>query len=352
MALSKKILLLSVLFFHFTAVKGQTSFLLRHSNKDTAYIREFYRKHLVIRAYESTKFNNFKLIDEPNKLVYKPNDHNVFGLGFNYRFISINIGLYVPSVGKSIDEYGKTHQLDLQTHLYYHKFIVDLYGQFYKGYYLSDDGATPFHYENDAVEKRPDIFTRDISVVFQYLFNDQRFSYNAAFYQNERQKKSAGSFLLGGGIYHTDVKGDSSLVPGNVSYNDFFRNNHFNATGNTAIGFNFGYGYTVVIKKLFFITASLSGGAGISSASLSNTNTGQKDEKLGLGINSSAKFAAGYNSDNYFAGITYIRLVTDDNCVMPHTWLEDNTGNFRFIIAKRFRLKKTLIPKSELLDIE
>jgi len=351
MAILKRILLCILIVFHFTIAHGQTTILIRHANKDTAFIREFYRRHLVLRLYESTKFNNFKFIDGHNKLVYKPNDHNVFGIGFNYRFISINAGVYIPDAGKNTSEYGKTKALDLQPHIYVHRFIVDLYAQFYHGYYLSNSGATQNNYQHDEVEKRPDIATRNLSVGVQYVFNDKQFSYNAPFYQNERQKKSAGSFLLGGGIYHTDVNGDSALTPVNISYANFFNNYHFSATHNTGIGINGGYAYTLVIKKLFFFTEILSAGVGVNSATLT-TIADESVQKTGAGFNFSVQLAAGYNSDKYFAGVTYIRLVTEDNSIEPGTWQEVNTGNFRVTVAKRIRLNKALIPKSDLIKIE
>jgi hypothetical protein len=46
--------------------------------------------------------------------------------------------------------------------------------------------------------------------------NPQRFSFNAAMTQNEWQKKSAGSFMIGGLVYYGQIKGDSSLVPKQV----------------------------------------------------------------------------------------------------------------------------------------
>jgi hypothetical protein len=344
------ILIAAALLFFFTNVKGQ-NILIRHGNKDTAFIKEYYKKHLVVRLYESTKFYNFKYIDGSDKLIYKPNNHNNFGLGFNYRFISLNFGFYVPFIDKNRNKYGTTTPLDLQTHIYLHKFIVDFYGQYYHGYYLSNTGSVVSNAPENIL-LRPDITTRDFSLEVQYLFNDKQFSYNAPFYQNELQKKSAGSFLLGGGIYHTDAKADSAFLPSNASYDNFFQGYKFDKSSNNGIDFIAGYAYTLVIKKLFFITDILSGGAGINRAGLTDTYLSETMSKYGPQFNINEKFAAGYNSDKYFAGITYIRLITEDHSIYPHTWQQINTGNFRVTVAKRFRLKKALIPKSELIEIE
>jgi len=348
----KKTILLLFCFCLATLVKGQTTILIRHYDKDSAFIKEFYGNHLILRAYESTKFNNFKLIDGSEKLVYRPNDHNNVGVGFNYRFLSINLGFYVPAISKSSSLYGHTHDVDLQSHLYVHKFIIDIYGADYHGYYLANSDATTYNLPNEHVLLRPDIITKNFDVAFQYVFNDKRFSYNAPFYHNEIQRKSAGSFLVGAGVYHTNANGDSAFTPANVRYADFFHDFKFNQTTNAGIDINGGYAYTLVIKKLFFVTAMLSGGAGINYASLANSITNQAEEKTGAEINVTGKFAAGYNSDKFFAGVTYIRLVNEDNAIAPHMWQEGNTGNFRFTVAQRFRLKKNYMPKSDLIKIE
>ncbi len=107
-----------------------------------------------------------------------------------------------------------------------------------------------------------------------------------------------------------------------------------------------------MIKKHFFATAIASGGAGLNYATLSNSSTGEKESKPGPELNLTVKLAAGYNSDRYFAGVTYIRLITEDNSLEPHMWQEVNVGNFRVTVAERFRLKKSLLPKSDLLDID
>ena len=166
------------------------------------------------------------------------------------------------------------------------------------------------------------------------------------------KKRSAGSFLLGGGIYHTNTKGDSSFTPSDTKYSNFFQNYHFNSSNNNGIDFIAGYAYTWVIKKVFFITDVLSGGAGLNRSSLSDTYAAETIYKYGPQLNITERFAAGYNSDKFFAAITYIRLVTEDHSIYPHAWQEVNTGNFRFTVAERFRLKKALIPKSELIEIE
>jgi len=194
---------------------------------------------------------------------------------------------------------------------------------------------------------RPDIHTRDISAVVQYVFNYKTFSYNAAYYQNEYQKKSAGSVIAGAGIYHTDVKADSALIPPNINYGNFYDGRQFNTTSNNSIAVSLGYTYTYVYKKHYFLTGSLSGGAGLNISVIENTTTYQRSSRLGPEYNLTARAATGYNSDKYFAGITYVRLITENSAPFSRTFQDVNAGNFRLIVAKRIRIKnKSMLDKA------
>ena len=325
---------------------GQT-IEIRHEARSKAYIKDYYKTHLIIRAYESSRFNNFKLVSGIDKLIYKPNQHNDIGLGFTYKIISFNFEFYMPFLGQNKDRYGSTHSFDVQTYIYIHKFVVDFYSQFYSGYYLAN-GNQELAGNQPSVVKRPDISTKDISLLCQYVFNDEHFTFNGPFCQNEIQLKSAGSFQLGGGIYHNDGHADSSFIPSLLKRPNFFHGYNFNGFSFTAIGPNTGYAYTRVIHKHFFVTGSVSVGIGFGDAVVSGSI---KDSRIGMQYMINGKFAAGYTTNKYFIGVTYLRLVTEINCVAAQTWEQESTGNFRFTVAKRFRIRKDLIPKSGIIKI-
>jgi len=339
-------IIVPILLFVTTQVFAQVPVLtVKHNAPDTAYIKDYYHHYIVLRAYESTKFNSYQFLDNGNKVTYKPNNHNNLGLGFNYKYLSVNLGFYVPFLSKNRNKYGSTQTLDLQTHLYLQRFIIDLYGQFYKGYYLSNPSTLSSNTTGYIL--RPDIHTRDISAVVQYVFSYKTFSYNAAYYQNEYQKKSAGSFIAGAGIYHTDVKADSTLIPPGTIYTNFYDGRKFNTTSNNSLATSIGYTYTYVYKKHYFLTGSLSGGIGLNYSVIDNTSTQQSSSRLGPEYNLTARAAAGYNSDVYFAGVTYVRLTTENSAPFSRTFQDVNAGNFRVIVAKRFRIKsKSMLEKA------
>jgi len=346
----KKIILLISSLASCAAVYGQTV-VIKHVSRHKDYVKDFYKNHLIIRAYESSKFNSFKFIDGKDDVVYKPNHHNDVGLGFTYKIISVNCEFYVPVFGQNNNKYGVTHSFDVQTYAYVHRFVIDLLAQVYHGYYLSNvNGSVSSNLPPVVV--RPDMATKNISLACQYVFNDEHFSFNAPFYQNEIQLKSAGSFLLGGGLYHNDGNADSSFIPSQINKADFFGDHRFNGYSYTSIAATGGYAYTQVIGKRFFITGALSAGCGIGYSSIAGDNMNRSSSKAGPEYIANGKFAAGYTNDKYFAGVTYVRVVTEINSVVPHTWQQDNMGNFRFTVAERFRLKKSLIPKSDVIKID
>jgi hypothetical protein len=333
----------------FTNVRGQ-SIDVRHKSRDTTYIKDLY-DNFVLRVYECTKFNNFKLIDGNDKLIFKQNHHNDLGFGFNYKILFLNIEFTIPSTEKDRSIYGTTTSFDVQTYVYIKKFVVDFYTQFYHGYYLSNNDELVTGSQPAEVLVRPDIKTVDLSLNIEYVPNNSRFSFNAPFTQNEIQKKSAGSFLMGGGIYHLNGKADSTFVPAMIKKTDFFQNHHVRAFSYTSIGCNIGYGYTQVIKKDFYIIGAISGGPGIGYSALKYDPPYAATGKVGIAYNATAKFGTGWNSAKYFVGLTYIRLFLENNSVVQGTREESNTGNFQFTVARRFVPKRSLIPRSGLIKI-
>ena len=285
-------------------------------------------------------------------LIYKPNKHEDLGVGFNYKALSLNLGIYIPFTGKRVDVYGATHSFDLQTNIIVKSYLVDFYAQFYHGYYLSNGGEALISNLPSTVIVRPDIRTYDLKLNVIHIFNDQQFSPNAPFYQNEIQKKSAGSFLLGGGACYSSGKGDSSFIPTLVKKKDFFQNHMFNAFSYTEFACQAGYEYTRVIRSSFFVTASLAGGPGLGYSVITNTMTGGSNGRIGPVLNAIGKFAAGWSSDRYFAGITYVRLLTENNSVVAGTREEGNAGSFKVTVAERFKLNRSLIPKSQIIKME
>ncbi|WP_343303327.1 DUF4421 domain-containing protein [Chitinophaga niabensis] len=328
-----------VLFLSASAASGQQRLKrLLQTENDSAYIED-HTEDLTVRIFGSRKYTYYDIVDKRLKeeVLYRPNTSNNLGIGVNYKFIGINIGFKIPFINNDDDKYGKTKYLDLQSHLYLRKLVIDFYGQYYKGYYLANR-----RFNSQALTLRPDMYNTDLGLNVQYIFNDKRFSYRAAYLQNEYQKKSAGSFIVGGEVFAWKMKGDSALIPANLGVEGFFDNEPFHKTSSVSIAANVGYAHTFVIKKYFFITASLTGSAGVNQTVLNYLDGRNKRREFGWQLNNTVRFSAGYNSSKYFAGIHYVDMVTRSESPVNRTYQTFGTGNFRVSVAKRFALKKPL----------
>ncbi|ASZ11644.1 DUF4421 domain-containing protein [Chitinophaga pendula] len=313
------------------------------TENDSNYIED-HTEDLTIRLFGSRKYTYYDIVHRRRKdeILYRPNSNFNVGVGVNYKFIGVNLGFNLPFINRDRDKYGNTKYLDLQSHLYLRKLVIDFYGQYYKGYYVANPKGTLADYvPSDGFPQRPDLYNLNLGLTAQYIFNHKRFSYRAAYLQNEYQKKSAGSFLLGGDIFGIRIKGDSSFIPYNLSKPDFLKGVHYDRTGIFSLAANLGYAYTFVYKQHFFVTLSLSGGLGGNYTTL-RFDDGSKKGGVGLQVNRTIRASIGYNSSKYFAGIHYVDIVTNSEMPIPLGMQAFGTGNFRVSLVRRFALKKPL----------
>jgi hypothetical protein len=211
--------------------------------------------------------------------------------------------------------------------------VVDGFGQFYRGFYLGEKQYSP---DINAFYQRPDLRINLIGTSSQYVVNNKKFSYRASFLQNEWQKKSAGSLLIGLEVYFGWIRADSSIVPATVAQHALgLRPNKINFF---EIGPNVGYAYTLVIHRHFFFTGSASVSLDLGHIALKDDS--HKEQTSGFSPNTFLRFFGGYNSGRWAINILYltdrVRLVSSkgDSDIFL------NTGNYRLNFTYRFRLSK------------
>lgn len=317
------------------------------TENDTAYVAD-YTRDLTVRLYGSRKYNYYDLKDSRLKkeLLYRPNTGTNLGFGVNYKFVGLNIGFNFPFINDHKSEFGDTKYVDLQAHLYLRKFVVDFYGQYYEGYYQAERKPRVFNSAQQGLAAlRPDLENESLGLSVQYIFNDERFSYRAAYLQNEYQKRSAGSLMVGAEAFAWQMRADSALIPSDLGHPGFFDNEPFSRTGAVSLAVNIGYAHTFVILKHFFITASLSAAGGINHSGFRYVDGRPRMRAFGWQLNNTVRFAAGYNSRRWFAGLHYVDITTRGASPVAGAYQNFGAGNMRFSVARRFSLKKPLIGK-------
>lgn len=315
----------------------------RPSPVDGDYITE-HNNELAVRIYGSNKFTRLSYGEYrvKDKALYKPNDNYNLGVGFSYQWLNLNLGFKAPFINEDNEKRGRTKFIDLQAYGYARKFVVDLYAQSYEGYYFpvkrNDLLAIPFT-ENLV---RNDIQTRNLGFNVEYIFNNRKFSYRAAFLQNETQKKSAGSFILGGGIHYLNVRADSSILPQDIRYPDYLANPSFNRSSVGSITINGGYAYHLVLGKRFFAMASLMLGAGVNSMTLQDTKSDENMQAWSPTFNGIVHAGMGYNSDRSFVGIYFTTNLRQDEMPISNAFQRYETGVVKVAVARRFAMKPSV----------
>lgn len=290
---------------------------------DTNYYM-VYPKEANLRLYLSQKFTGFRLGFEglPKSLVYDPNTTRNLGVGFTYKWATLNLaygfGFLNPNNGR-----GRTRYLDLQSHQYMGKWNIDVFAQFYKGYFLNN---RPSSIANEYL--RPDIRVTELGVTAQYVMNHERFSFKAAFLNTEYQKRSAGTWLLGGNVFYGRVKGDSALAPAFSGVNAAENVEEASFVKMGPLG---GYAHTFVIKRHYYISTGLTVHLNVGEYEFTSENF--NEEEFFFSTDFGIRSAIGYTSHHYNLGVMFVSANVHMSSDMRDVL---QTGNFRIVATYRF----------------
>ncbi len=315
------------------------------SSYDSAYYKT-YNKQVTGRFFFSKKYTGFTVggPEGETNLRYKPNTFFSTGIGATYGVLTLNLGLGLGFLNPKREEKGKTTSIDLQSHIYTRKWVIDLYGQFYRGYYLPTRGQAVD--DPDAYYRRRDMRVNLLGASVYRLMNGRQFSYRAAFLQNEWQKKSAGSLLIGGEVYTGVIKGDSALVPGKVSQG--YPQRAVIKSSFTEFGPGVGYAYTAVYREHYFVTGSATVNADL--GFIKEFTPTASENRTSFSPNFTLRAVAGYNSDVWSATFSWV----NNNINLKSSYADVDylvrTGNFRITLAKRFRPGRKLKKQLKIID--
>jgi len=297
---------------------------------------------LTTRIYTSRKYTEFTIKDRvmDNKIRFEPNSTMNLGLGATYNGLTLNIahgfGFLNPDQGT-----GKSKYLDLQAHAYPKNWVIDLFLQFYRGYYAD---LNEFSIASKPFLLMPNMRASKIGTNVQYLFNGDKISLRAAFLQSEWQKKSGGSSFVGFELYAGNASNDKLFLP-----QEFLspEDRNFNVIRYFQFGPNVGYAHTFVILKHFFITGYAS----------TNLSLGQQriffekgsQQKWGISTNLFLRGFVGYNSEKWSINANYIQ--NSVNMIRNNDF--DNsmlTGNYRINFVYRISPSRKLKPYLDAVD--
>ena len=293
---------------------------LCNAQVDSSYIKTF--DHVLsVRFFISKEMLFLNQENSNESKTYMPNNPPKLGAG-----MSLNNTILSFSYGYGFDfmrdkELGKTRSFDFQLHNYGRKFVFDLFIQRYKGFYMEDD--------KNNITLCPDLKIHQYGLYGQYVFNNKKYSYKAAFVQNERQLKSTGSFLIGGGIYFTNIESDSSFVYMGK-----------NSLDNFQFGLSGGYTYTWVLGRYWDISASTTVGINFGSEKINSFGK----QRLEVYPTVFPRFSAGYKHDSWAIGFSYVGNIVFSS-VSDELNMGTYSGNFQISFVKHFTVIPLVSPK-------
>lgn len=307
---------------------------------DTTFF-ENYPNELTTRVYTSRKYTSLILRDRAvgESLRFEPNSTLNLGIGATYDDFTLNLaygfGFMNPDRGT-----GETRYLDLQAHMYPNKFVIDFFGQLYRGYYLLDD----LRAGEEDIFFLPDMAVYKFGLNVQYLFNGERLSLKAAFLQSAWQKKSAGSLVAGFEVYGTRLTNDGLILPPSSI---MAQERNFSRLGAFDFGPNIGYVHTLVFAKHFFITGMASANLSINRVSKDFESGNQSS--WGVRPNIFWRGFVGYNARKWSINANYVH-----NRVRNHALNDMESiflvGNYRLNFVYRFLPGPRLQPKLDYVN--
>ncbi len=136
----------------------------------------------------------------------------------------------------------------------------------------------------------------------QYIFNNKKWSYAALFNQNNRQLKSAGSFILKLEYDYQQVKNENNLlINQTTNYTAFDKYNLLAKIKSSVPLLNIGYGYTLIYKRMFLGGIAYVGPGWIKNSLAVAAFTKSFES---INFNGKLRLASGYNGKIFFAGLS------------------------------------------------
>ena len=295
--------------------------LISSAQRDSAYIASFEQEFAagIYSYYQFTMLTH--VVADNNSTTYIPNSPIGLGLLVSYKNFSLAGGVGLRFLRNP--KFGETSVIDWQYHYYGRKFVFDFFLQNYKGFYSREKDRT--------IVLHPDIRLAQYGLFGQYIFNNKKFSYRAAFNQSERQLKSAGSFQLGGGFYYDYLSSNTSLTI-----------NEQNELNNYQLCLSGGYVYTWIIKKNYHVAMGLSVGLNVGTESLNI-------EKVEVSPSIFPRMSAGYNADNWSIGLSFVLNRTYVSLNEKRNMLFD-TGYAQITFIKRFGIAPKFLHRVKFLN--
>jgi hypothetical protein len=297
-------------------------------DEETEYIHKFPNR-ITVRLFYVNTSNSLVVNDRNSSLFFKlnPNKQNRIGAQMSFRAITISYSFAPDFLAENKDnDNSKLFNLSFRTFLGKHWMqTLDLYQE--KGFYLEN---------NDVNFYFPQFKSFKIGGATSYIFNEN-FSFRAIVNQDEKQIKSAGSFIPRIVYYYTNL---------NIKTENFTDEELHSFD----VVFAPSYYYNFVPTKNFFLSAGVSAGIGINHSKNIDNNKIQEDESLtSLVTELNFRGSMTYDILNFYIGAHYNYLILNHNTDRS-SYVNDEIPFFQIFAGYRFKAPKKLVKTADSLN--
>jgi len=260
-----------------------------------------------IYSYISNKSNDlsYRNTQKNYTLYYYPNTWGYWGIGAYYKWLDLSVNLY--SFGKRDESlYGITSRIDLQSHIYLRKYIIDAFFQYYNSFY-----SNSYYLTNDSnkIYLRPDIKMFHSGINFLRIVKYNKFSVKSAFSQSEIQKKSVGTWIWGAKFNIFGISADS-VFSSSILHSIFPKDYRLISFNSTQIGIKGGYMYNYKRKYWTFNITVILGLSNQFQQKVLASNIDKNYVHVTTDVTVNVRLAASYSKNRYYLIISGI----NDNC--------------------------------------
>ena len=287
----------------------------------TEYIESFPNR-LTTRLFYINTYNSLTIKSRNVNQTFnlEPNKQNRIGASVAFRSLNISYSFAPNLLAENLDnDNSKLFNLNLRT--YFGKWMQTLDIYYEKGFYITDD-AMEFYLPRTKSFK--------IGGGTSYIWNDN-FSFRAIVTQDEKQLKSAGSFIPRIVYFYTkyDIRSADDTV--DEDYYSF------------DLAFAPSYYYNLIPSKNLLISAGFSAGLGV------NYTTSKFESLTSLLTEINFRGSITYDVSNLYFGSHYSYLIINHNFDRS-TYVKDNIPYFEVFVGYRFKAPKKFIKTADTIN--
>ncbi len=266
---------------------------------------EVFPKNFLLKpkfVYPLVVFNVTSREKTGESFNWKPAMPGLVGLALRIKKVYAAAMFRLPASPALKKKYGDTKFRDIYVNIQGRIVSWGIFYRDYKGFYLADYKKFYPKWNEDSLgfptSKNLHVIEGGLNLGFNF---NKNFSLNAAFAQSERQKKSAGSFLMTVGERYQRIETDSNIVPVDQAAHYPTLDRYMGGDFFTTI-LSIGGGYQVVMGKFHFTPVVLVG-TGIQIQNYQQP--GENLWRLNIPTYAHGRAQLGYNGNKFFANIIY-----------------------------------------------